>query len=1584
MNEESLVAAFERRRLALLDLTRRNRLLNFRPTRRTTVQIVDEVPSEIYRQLVIEGRTLGFLPNPELARGGRRLARRADGSGAGSAGATPQPAKGVPSAGDREGAGGAAAKRGEFPHGSASAASGRVARGAEELGVSVRGAPTRCPFCHDAVSPEEPNAACNACLSRHHAECWDELGRCASCGAGLALISDRFARPREEPGEGPEDAPSATGTFRRRAREKLPGRHRDRELQTELPPSELEKNLVAIARRAASDFEEQGFNTLFLALGFLEWREGGSRRLQRAPLLLVPVELHRRSVRSAYRLAASGDDLWLNPALGYKLEREFGIALPTLPEDEQELDPDAFFEAVAKELRDRPGWRVVEDAALGLFSFQRFVIYQDLGRHRAWILEHPLVRVLLGGAAPRPPGTEESPPRPPREVFSVLDADASQREAIAAALRGESFVLEGPPGTGKSQTIANIVAEFLGRGRSVLFVSEKMAALQVVRGRLAEVGLDAFCLELHSRHASKREVVRSLARTLEAEAFPDHDEDARLDELQRLGAELDAFFAALHEPLRPLGASPFQILSALEEEDTAFPGLVEAGLVGAVGAAASAWSQVDLQARERALVALGQALERTGDPAQHPLRGLCRAQWSYADRGRLNRSLAAAREAAARLKEALETLGNVLRCDPPTSVAAAAPLLDLAELLAEPQRPEGIALANPAWASEPPEVAEWIEDRTRLEEFLGQLTGRLAPEVLEREDLPALQAVFAASADRWWRVFRPAWWRARARIRPYLPKGKPGSDAELARDLSVAALARQARGRLRAAEGKARPLFGRAWDEEAEALRAARAAATQLAAHARADRVSPRLREALAAERLPPEESRSAAESVRTAVARWEEAWATLKELAEADEGALFGVGADAAAPAALAERLGEVEGALGRLDEWAELQGAFQTCRELGLQGFVRAAHAALVPEAQLAPTLRRAFFLDRLDAALGERPVLSSFDAEGHLQRLAAFRRLDERQLLLARVRLRYRLARARPDARWEASAGSELGLLQRELRRKRGHMPVRQLLARLPRVLSALKPCLFMSPLSVAQFTDPNLHTFDLVVFDEASQITPEDALGALARGRQAVVVGDSQQMPPTAFFRAVVASEAAEEEVAATDLESVLDACIASGMPRRVLRWHYRSRHESLIAFSNHSFYEGRLLTFPSPDDGRGVLGLRAVFVADGRYERGGSGRNEPEAEAVAAALIEHAERFPHRSVGVGTFSQAQQDAVLDALERRLRARPDLEAWFAGEAPERFFVKNLETLQGDERDVIFVSVGYGPDATGKLSLNFGPLNQAGGERRLNVLVTRAREQLVVFSSFRPEDLDTSRTQSRGVRLLRRYLEHAFRGTTPPPPEEPAAPALERRRLADAVAEALTERLGPAGFAVERDLGTSAVRVDLGLRRGDGFALGVLLDGPRWLAFPEARDRERIVPGVFARLGWRLERVWALEWHRHRERVLERLAAAAERAAAEFEEAAVAARAEERAKEGRNEEQEAAVRLRPVEETGEGKIAPYVEAAVAQLGGRDDFPRVAESELTALVASVVGIEGPLHCSELERRVLAHWGLGRGARGA
>jgi hypothetical protein len=526
--------------------------------------------------------------------------------------------------------------------------------------------------------------------------------------------------------------------------------------------------------------------------------------------------------------------------------------------------------------------------------------------------------------------------------------------------------------------------------------------------------------------------------------------------------------------------------------------------------------------------------------------------------------------------------------------------------------------------------------------------------------------------------------------------------------------------------------------------------------------------------------------------------------------------------------RLAEMKQRIGEIQDWVDytnLREDFQNCGLSIL--FQEIVKRPLKPE-RLPEIVSKSILQAWTDDIFKKKPALGRFRSQDHEALISEFKALDRKHWEFGAFRVISEANKRKPRGGILVPGGEEKVLLREAYKQKR-HLPIRRLFGQIPNLLPRLKPCLLMSPLSVSQFLDPLQMKFDLVIFDEASQIRTEDAVGAIYRGQQLVICGDNRQLPPTAFFEQGMSEEYEDQGVedAFDVFPSILDECASIGISQGWLRWHYRSKHESLIAFSNNQFYGNNLVTFPASNIEDPRLGIELRYLSDGTYDRSGKRDNPREAGKVVEIILNHFLTHPDRSLGVVAFSIAQMIAIEDRVERLIRERPEVQNYLKEDRLEGFFVKNLENVQGDERDVMIFSVGYGKDASGKIDMRmFGPLTRAGGERRLNVAVTRAREKVILVCSIRSSELDLSGTHAPGVLALHGYLDYAERGIGallyPHGKEgEPESP-FEKEVAAE---------IRALGHSVLHQVGCSGFRIDIGVvdpAKPGRFILGVECDG------------------------------------------------------------------------------------------------------------------------------------------------------------
>ena len=1049
---------------------------------------------------------------------------------------------------------------------------------------------------------------------------------------------------------------------------------------------EARGRLSGLYHDAKTAIEESGVNTLFVAIGALAWRDAKAQKTYKAPILLVPVRLDRPSMAAGVRLSRLDEETSLNATLLEFLRTQFGetvAGLDPLPGDESGVDVRAVLDVFRGIAARHDGWAVLEEAYLGCFSFGKFVMWKDMTDRADDLGKNVLVSHLLEGGGLFDDGIDVFPAEKvaqyakPGGLYCPVSCDSSQLAAVLYSAMGKTFVLHGPPGTGKSQTITNIIAHNLAIGRRVLFVSEKKAALDVVKSRLDRIGLSPFCLELHSNKTEKSRFYAQIKESLEVPPTGVPDSWSRtVAELEKRSAELDAYVAALHKRC-PNGLAAYECFMSRMSPG---PDAVK------IEADAFAFSEGQVASIRAAVAEMSAAWRMTSAEAVAALEPvLADFEWNPA-------AERAAGEAMAALSAAIRKNG---RAFVPKPIAKGC----LRQLTADEMR--AAADASEKLASRPG-FLRWL-----FAFFAGLGKRPVGPAFADRLDV-ARRFVGESRGVMRYRVAERA---------ASLPIGTP---------------------------------------------------------------------------------------------------------LAEAME------------------------------------KGDF-------------------APE-QAVEVFDRSFAEKTLEEILSSAPELANFTGLRRDEQIREFRRLDAKRTALARKIVFAKLADALPRRRGgPCPDGTELGKVRRECEKKTRQKAVRQILAEAKTLIPVLKPCFLMSPLSVAQYLPIDSAPFDLVVFDEASQIPVWDAIGVIARAKQLVVVGDPKQMPPTNFFQKGDSGDEDQEELEIEDQESILDECLVAGVYSAYLSWHYRSRHESLISFSNERYYESRLSTFPAASTSP-RLGVKFVFVEGGRFVKPAKGPrvNPVEAKALVDYVCGEVTKpgYKRRSIGIVTFSLPQQKLVRTMLDERRAADPAIEAALPEDGEGAFFVKNLENVQGDESDVILFSVGYAPDENGRFAMNFGPLNLSGGERRLNVAVTRSREQIVVFSSIHASQIDAGedgRTKAVGAADLKAFLAYAessgAASSTEPSGESAAS------GFGDVVAAFLVEN----GYSVDRNVGCSAVKVDVAVKDPKNparYLAGIECDGEAYAGQLTAQDRDVNRAGVLKGLGWRILRVWSADWALDRARAEERL--------------------------------------------------------------------------------------------------------------
>lgn len=1388
---------------------------------------------------------------------------------------------------------------------------------------------------------------------------------------------------------------------------------------------ELDARLTALFRKVRNDLAEGGSNTLYLAVGFLRWKQTPTDTTSyRAPLLLVPVTLARRSASSPYDLTSHEDDVQFNATLLQMLKKDFSCDLSTfetdLPTDDSGVDVPLILERVRHAVREIQGFEVIEEAAIAPFSFAKYLMWKDLVERVGQLEHNRVVRHLIHdpdkafltgghGSIPQPPEIDRR--YTPQQIVHPLPADSSQLAAVMAASEGHDLVIVGPPGTGKSQTIANIIAQCLSVGKTILFVAEKTAALDVVYRRLREHGLSDCCVELHSNKAERRHFLDQLNASWRNRGQTDALDWVTINEHLRIRRDhLNAYVAAIHAP-EPNGWTVYRAMGEyVRGRDLAPPRLnwpatvshdhaEYAEMRAVVGELATAWTAVPIEATQlpvrvnewsmawentllescRQLVTASESLSSSlhslwstlgvpifDDVSSTQISQFYRFAQELARQSHLSPELLSCFRLE-ELQTALDERRDLLQRSRHANDMMEYALIGFCTVLGIPQAgvvPEPLKrslyrLANELTRSDLPrpdlvfhdqldhlkrslaDRPTLLHDRDRSRDALEARS--FNPVLIDRIPVESIEKQWVAASKSIWPLSQ---WRksdTAKTLQAYMSAGgvaTPGVDlpllveyraarvrldenlkcmrlppdllAKVDTDIGAIEQALQSAQMLRdiiqatganpielgIATGRSlKPLkiatrqlimAGReveslrvslkeniavlglsadlqskvendagSMDQEIQDARRFQEAALALGM---SDEQHSRLLAAVL--NIPDEQRRQVASEYCGLAKCFQVAWSNFTRHAGSMPAAKESTSVIAEV-AATAQRILSQRPVLKRWVGWLSVQAR---ARRLGLESFVDAIESGELTASDAVARFDLAYARWWLPTIVDNKEPLRRFQKYTHEDAIEQFRHLDDRARHAAESRVRQGVQHYLPSND-QVPRKSELGLLRHQMGLKRPSKSIREMIAGMPETFGKLAPCLLMSPLSIAQYLPVEQALFDVVVFDEASQIATWDAIGAIARGRQTIIVGDPKQLPPTNFFgRAESDEDNSELSDHEKDMESILDEAQASGLPTLQLNWHYRSRHESLIAFSNWNYYGNQLVTFPAAESTDRGVSFRHVKGA--LYDRGKSRTNRQEAEAIVSDLVERMKRSLSKPAkerpthGVVTFNSQQQEMIQDLLDDALRKNPELEWFFSDDRIEPTIVKNLENVQGDERDVMMFSITFGHDAAGKFPVDFGAINRDGGERRLNVAITRARQELVVFASFLPDQLRAERSNARGVRDLKAFLEYAEKG-----PEAMVARADgSLGGFESPLEEAIGESLKRLGWQIDTQIGVSGFRIDLGVVHPDkpgAYLAGVECDGVTYHRSAMARDRDKTRQHVLENLGWTIVRVWSTDW-------------------------------------------------------------------------------------------------------------------------
>ena len=1195
------------------------------------------------------------------------------------------------------------------------------------------------------------------------------------------------------------------------------------------PADGFEEVVASLIRKARSGEEEAGANTLYLALGFLRWRNADEREGKFAPIVLMPVSLRRQ--KNLGIILQTGEEYEVNTALVEFLKREFEIDLHGV--DKKGFTPKEIISVFRAKTAHMAGWIVYEDIYLAQFTFARHAMWADVKNNIDIFSKNPLVASLLEGenklSCNKLKGAFEDE-SDPSSVLTPLPCDSAQFSAVAESAKGTTFVLHGPPGTGKSQTITNIIANALAGGKRVLFVAQKQAALQVVKKRLAGIGLGDFCLELHSgKTINKGEIIRSIENTLAFSSdFDGGAFEATAERIKDIRRTLKEPLFALHRKRR-LGVSVYEgIVNYLKNKSAPDLVNIESNFYDGL-------TQSKLEEYENMLSCAQAAAKECGGVHRSPFKGI-----NLTECGKNTRSavLCSSRVVLAELKHLKNYLKFFLDAfNQKISRLTDKKLENLTEICKTLQS----GRLSDFFDCEEEELYKFYNANIKYD---GE-TERWAERFKSFPDISKYLPEIECELERWGENYRSS--RTVLSVLKKINRctNGPLEEKEELEWIKRACAIEEAKQTLLSVEKLSSAFTGFGGINEKKRALFLRplydfhSLCSETFTDYNADSFnSVCVNNGKALEPL--------VTGFISAATRFKNCVNAHLGIINADKGAAL----DEDLFDYYTKKCSALIENIDMLPAWCKYKATAKSLSDSGLTFMADAIEEGRISGEQIISSFRKNVYRNFIQTAIPADECLSSFSAGVLEESASAFSAALEEFSSLTRLKIRADLISRLPSIQTEEALALDMLTFQRKIKGNRS-FKLRELFLEIPELLKVVSPCVLMSPQTVSQYLPADTELFDMVIFDEASQIPTCEAVPALARAKSAIIVGDPKQMPPTAFFSGIGQDEERSE---AEDLESVLEDYLALGIPEKHLIWHYRSKHESLIAFSNIMFYSNKLCTFPSPD---ALDKVNLKYIENGVYERGLSKCNREEAEALVQEVIRRLkdEKLRRLSIGIVTFSTPQQLLIERMLTKAIIANRLEEAAYEREEP--IFVKNLENVQGDERDVILFSVCYGPDRTGKVSLNFGPLNGFGGWRRLNVAVSRAREEMLVFSSMRYPMIDLARTTSRGVAGLKAFLEFAEKGRLS------LSNGSEEITNRLSIGKFIAEELKSCGYECRCDVGVSDFKIDVAVVNPadkNSFILAILTDGTVKFSI---KDRTVMQVEALKRGNWNVYRLYSINF-------------------------------------------------------------------------------------------------------------------------
>jgi hypothetical protein len=1256
-------------------------------------------------------------------------------------------------------------------------------------------------------------------------------------------------------------------------------------LRTPLSDKDKDTRLISLYREARRNIEESGSSLLYFAVGMLKWYDKDSTIPRYAPLVLIPAEIERTV--NSYRIFPTDEGYVFNETLIEKLrsEYEIDISLAAKYVLSDKFDIDVLLSFVRQSIDTKKRWDVVSSTVLGVFLFNQFVMWDDLRSSSNIMARNKLVRSLIEAELTWHPD-EINDIQNPDDILLTVPADGSQIRAIRAMKEGKTFILRGPPGTGKSQTITNMISDALYNGKTVLFVAEKMAALEVVEERLNNIGIGDHCLELHSNKAQKSALLKKIQNTYGSINDVDQAPDKSVYEKLKLRREqLSKYASDLHR-IQPSGISVYDAISMYSKYcDDAYDVAISSVLIDN----RSIEKIIDAELIVNKLIDGANRVNLSDD---NPLRyvKLSRSKINIKEDAEL--SLVHLHDATVDVKEIQDRVDAF-------GIKTYLGETFIRDVIQNLDSGYGIEIPNEDCTDSIHTLYNFIKESTRLMEELKTSNGADVVRVTKSSSftnvvnsvnivneallsscglidvqsiiirLNVIKTIFdlISKFHSELGIVEKSWNKAVLKLDGL---SKIWSDANNAGFFSKGKKKKEfmsiVSGYLINPNLKFEMIPLVPINDALSTIDKLKEVSEQgLENHVE----NKYLLDTLSALDIKLRSNRNLITKYNLNYSdlldqykKIEAARGLLQELKtkkDMHSGAIDTVSTLLTIdPNVFTKQpyehcidlCNELEGCIHNLVNWIYWNNQCELARKENLGTIVESILKGNELD-NLWGSFLSSYFKAVAEKGINESDSLI-FSRRSFNATIREFKEFDHELMEINKTIL---LNKIRQTAAWiiSNSQGAEYRELNRLMGRSNIRRTIRKLFEVLPSLLPVLFPCMMMSPLSASQYLTLDSGKFDYVIFDEASQVPTQKAVGALARGNNAVIAGDPNQLPPTTFFE-TKSQEYDEESDMEEDTESLIDECLSLGLPETYLEWHYRSRHESLIAFSNKTYYGNKMLTFPSSNDIE--TRVRLELVADGVYDRGRTRKNKAEATKIVDEVIERLRKQPNQSIGIVAFSSAQQECIQDELDQRIGNL--YRAAYGESKKEPLFIKNLETVQGDERDVILFSIGYGPDKSGKISSNFGPLNKSGGHRRLNVAISRAREEMIVFTSMDPSRIGLRADSPEGVRNLKEFMDFAA--------NHGRLPSKSRMKGDVGLATSIANEIEGLGYKTQERVGNSRFYVDIAVidpNNQSRYILGILCDGETYKNVSNDKDREFARISILEGLKWNIMRISAVDW-------------------------------------------------------------------------------------------------------------------------